>query len=144
MENATLIKCFDKALGCGNFFEKWQLDRCVGLAFRSPSPSSWWKNRFGILPDLLRGLEELVIAGVVVVLAIVCLVGLADLRPVLVSSTQVVRSQVLAVVVDHQVPRLILNEQGPSTMHQIPPQVVEIIASCWCFNRQRIVSATFR
>lgn len=107
---------------------------------------SWnlWQERFGELDDLFGALEEHVVLAVAVVLAVVGGVFAADLRTVVVDATAIVRLQVVADVVDHQVPSLAIDEDGDSSVDQIPAKVVEVLLNLRRFDRQGEVAAALR
>lgn len=108
----------------------------------------WSRNlrqeRFGKLDDLFGALKEHVVLAVAVVLAFVGCVAAADLRTVLVDAAAMVLLQVVADVVDHQIPRFAIDENGDSAVDQVPAEVVEILLDFRRFDRQSEVPAALR
>lgn len=103
------------------------------------------KNRLGILPDLVGTFEDAIVDPVVVVLAIVGVIVPANLWPGVVDAAPVVWQQMLAGLVDHQVPLIFFNEDidGPRAVHDVPAEVVKILSRFGCVDGQGNVLATF-
>ena len=93
------------------------------------------QNGFGVFGDLFRRFEELVVAGVVVVFAVFRRVLAANLRAGLVDAATVVRQEMVAIGVHHQVPGSVLDEERHSPVNHVPAEVLEFFprrrASRW-------------
>ena len=85
------------------------------------------EHGLGVLLDLLRGLEVVVVDPVVFVLAVLGMVVAADLGSGFVSAAAVIVVQMLAAVVDEQVPVAVFEEHGRSLVQQVPADVLEIL-----------------
>jgi hypothetical protein len=101
------------------------------------------ENGVDVVLDLLRRLEVTLVRPIVFVLAVIGLVLAANLRPDIVDRAAVVRQQVLALGMDHQVPVAVFHKHGRSIVQQVPADEVEIPASLGRFDGQREIPAAF-
>lgn len=94
--------------------------------------------------DLFLAFKEHVVEAIAVVFTIVGRVFPANPRTFLVHAAKIVRLQMVTNVVNHQKPRLAINEQRNFPVDHVPAEVVEIFTSHRHFDRQGKVLAALR
>lgn len=107
-----------------------------------PVPFLRRQDGLGVFPNLFRTFEELVVTRVIIIFAVVRAILPTDRRTVFVNVAQRVRCQVLAVSVDQQVPRIVLDENCTVSVQQIPPQMLEVFNLCGRVDGKREIAAT--
>lgn len=101
------------------------------------------QHRMSVLPNLFGRFEQHLVSGIVIVFAVVRGVFTADLRSSFISPAEVVRLQVLAVCVHHDVPAAFVDKNADRAMHHVPPNVVKIIPCLRSFEGQCKITTAF-
>lgn len=116
----------------------WQV-RCPRFFSR---PGFRGEHRFGVFPQLIGRLEELVVAPVVVVFAIIRRISSTDLRSREVDSATIVGHQILTIAENQEKPRSTIDKNRRSPVHDVPPHVVEVLPCRWSFDGECEIAAT--
>jgi hypothetical protein len=110
-----------------------------GTPQRSPVPRA--EHRLGVLFDLLRGLEIMVVDPIVVILALDDAIVATNLRSVVVDRAQIIVIQVFALRVHEQIPVAVFNEHSRPLVKEKPADVLEILPLRGGLDRQGEVPA---
>ena len=106
----------------------------------APVPSGR-KYGFGVFPELLGCLEDLVEGPVTVVFAVVSRIVTADLRAVEINAAAVLIGQVIAAGHDQQVPLFFLDVDQGAAVSQVPADRVVLVPGDRVVDREREIAA---
>lgn len=107
------------------------------------SARSRWQNGVSVLPHLFGCFEQLLVRRVLVKFAFISGIVATDLRPGFIGPTEIVRQQVFAVGMHHQIPAAIIDEHGHTAVHHVPADVVKVFPVSGFVHRQGKVPTAF-
>lgn len=98
------------------------------------------QHRVGVFFDLLGALEETVITGVVVEFAVVGRITAANRGAVGVDSAAIVVVDVVALVVNQQIPTVVIHKDRNIPMEHVPAEIVVVLPVNRSVDRESKVS----
>ena len=98
------------------------------------------QHRVGVFFDLLGALEETVITGVVVEFAVVGRITAANRGAVGVDSAAIVVVDVVALVVNQQIPTVVIHKDRHNPLKHVPAEIFVVLSVNRSVDRESIVS----